>query len=437
MESNKKLQKIDKELLQRVLNVFECSYDLTTDSRKVKQGSVFVALRGDNFDGNAFASKALEQGASLVIIDNEDYYQNEKTILVENSLVFLQKFANYYRKTFSIPFLAISGTNGKTTTKELVNAVLSTKFKVSATIGNLNNQIGVPLTLLNIKRDTDVAVVEMGASRLKDIEFLCEIAEPTCGLLTNVGTAHIEGFGSLQGVVQTKTELYRFLNSINGKVFVNNDDENLCCQDVNNKTTYALKNDADIKASFSNLESPFAEIELEDNVIKSNLIGSYNAYNILAALCVGKYFGVSMEDMKQAIESYKPENHRSEIKETEKNTLILDCYNANASSCRFALNAFNNIKAEDKRVYIGAMKELGNVSEQEHKTIAEIIKSMNLKQAIFVGDEYKEFAYGENIHWFATSDEAKTFVGKENVSNAFILIKGSRATQMEKLADVL
>lgn len=437
MESNKKLQKIDKELLQRVLNVFECSYDLTTDSRKVKQGSVFVALRGDNFDGNAFASKALEQGASLVIIDNEDYCQNEKTILVEDSLVFLQKFANYYRKTFSIPFLAISGTNGKTTTKELVNAVLSTKFKVSATIGNLNNQIGVPLTLLNIKRDTDVAVVEMGASRLKDIEFLCEIAEPTCGLLTNVGTAHIEGFGSLQGVVQTKTELYRFLNSINGKVFVNNDDENLCCQDVKNKTTYALKNDADIKASFSNLESPFAEIELEDNVIKSNLIGSYNAYNILAALCVGKYFGVSMEDMKQAIESYKPENHRSEIKETEKNTLILDCYNANASSCRFALNAFNNIKAEDKRVYIGSMKELGNVSEQEHKAIAEIIKSMNLKQAIFVGDEYKEFAYGENIHWFATSDEAKTFVGKENVSNAFILIKGSRATQMEKLADVL
>lgn len=241
MENNKKLQKIDKELLQRVLNVFECSYDLTTDSRKVKQGSVFVALRGDNFDGNAFAGKALEQGASLVVIDNEDYYQNEKTILVEDSLVFLQRFANYYRKTFSIPFLAISGTNGKTTTKELVNAVLSTKFKVSATIGNLNNQIGVPLTLLNIKRDTDVAVVEMGASRLKDIEFLCEIAEPTCGLLTNVGTAHIEGFGSLQGVVQTKTELYRFLNGVNGKVFVNNDDENLCGQEVKNKTTYALK----------------------------------------------------------------------------------------------------------------------------------------------------------------------------------------------------
>lgn len=437
MENNKKLQKIDKELLQRVLNVFECSYDLTTDSRKVKQGSVFVALRGDNFDGNAFAGKALEQGASLVVIDNEDYYQNEKTILVEDSLVFLQRFANYYRKTFSIPFLAISGTNGKTTTKELVNAVLSTKFKVSATIGNLNNQIGVPLTLLNIKRDTDVAVVEMGASRLKDIEFLCEIAEPTCGLLTNVGTAHIEGFGSLQGVVQTKTELYRFLNGVNGKVFVNNDDENLFSQEVKNKTTYALKKDAEVKASFSNLESPFAEIELEDNVIKSNLIGSYNAYNILAAITVGKYFGVSMENMKKAIETYKPENHRSEIKETEKNTLILDCYNANASSCRFALNAFNNIKADDKRVYIGAMKELGSVSEQEHKAIADIIKSMNLKQAIFVGEEYKAFATGENIYWFATSDEAKAFVKKENVSKAFILIKGSRATQMEKLADVL
>lgn len=437
MENNKKLQKIDKELLQRVLNVFECSYDLTTDSRKVKQGSVFVALRGDNFDGNAFAGKALEQGASLVVIDNEDYYQNEKTILVEDSLVFLQKFANYYRKTFSIPFLAISGTNGKTTTKELVNAVLSTKFKVSATIGNLNNQIGVPLTLLNIKRDIDVAVVEMGASRLKDIEFLCEIAEPTCGLLTNVGTAHIEGFGSLQGVVQTKTELYRFLNGVNGKVFVNNDDENLFSQEVKNKTTYALRKDAEVKASFSNLESPFAEIELEDNVIKSNLIGSYNAYNILAAITVGKYFGVSMENMKKAIETYKPENHRSEIKETEKNTLILDCYNANASSCRFALNAFNNITADDKRVYIGAMKELGSVSEQEHKAIADIIKSMNLKQAIFVGEEYKVFATGENIHWFATSDEAKAFVEKENVSKAFILIKGSRATQMEKLADVL
>ncbi|MCF0210374.1 MAG: UDP-N-acetylmuramoyl-tripeptide--D-alanyl-D-alanine ligase [Bacteroidales bacterium] len=437
MENFATMHQMTTDLFQRVLNIFECSYDLTTDSRKVGKGSIFVGLKGENFDGNKFAQQAIDQGAALVIIDNKDYCINEKTLLVENSLVFLQKFANYYRKTLSIPFLAISGTNGKTTTKELVKAVLSKKFKVLATEGNLNNHIGVPLTLLKLRPETELAVIEMGASGLNDIKELCDIAEPTCGVLTNVGTAHIEGFGSVEGVLQAKTELYRYLNAVNGKVFVNNDDERLAKQQVGNKTTYAIHSDADMRARTIDNGEVYAEIEFEGETIKSNLVGSYNAYNILAALSIGRFFGVALKDMCEAIENYIPQNNRSEIKKTEKNTLILDCYNANPSSCHLAIQAFGKIAATDKRIYMGAMKELGKVSEQEHEFIAQTIKNMKLSQAIFVGEEYRTFAQGENIYWFANSLQAKDFLMQNTVENACILIKGSRATQMEILQDVL
>ncbi|MBQ9253846.1 MAG: UDP-N-acetylmuramoyl-tripeptide--D-alanyl-D-alanine ligase [Bacteroidales bacterium] len=437
MEHNNKTRTLSDTIMQRVLNLFECSYDITTDSRKVKQGSIFVALKGNNVDGNHFAKQAIENGAKLAIIDDEEFYLGDKTLLVEDSLLFLQEFANYYRKTFSIPFIAISGTNGKTTTKELINAVLSVKYKVCATQGNLNNHIGVPLTLLQLKRDTQIAVIEMGASHIGDIDELCNIAEPTYGLLTNVGTAHIEGFGSLNGVLQTKTELYRYLNKTNGKVFVNFDDENLRKQDVENRISYSLYDKADTQAEIINPQDVFAQIRVDGVDIKSNLVGSYNAHNILATLTVGRYFGIPLEEIKKAIEDYKPQNHRSEIEKTEKNTLILDCYNANPSSCKFAIEAFKNISSPNKRIYIGAMKELGQVSEQEHKAIADIIKQMNLTEAIFVGEEYKEYAKGDNIHWFLTSQEAKKFVKQENITSSCILIKGSRATQMEILKDVL
>lgn len=439
MEHNSKIHKIDNDLLQQVLKEYQKSFLLTTDSRKVQKGSIFIALKGENFNGNSFASKALEQGACMVIIDDKDYYIDNRTILVENSLLFLQKFANYYRKTFSIPVFAISGTNGKTTTKELISHVLAKKYKILATEGNLNNQIGVPLTLLNLRPDTQIAIVEMGASHIGDIDELCNIAEPTCCLLTNVGTAHIEGFGSKEGVLKTKTELYRFVDKQKGKVFVNYDDEGLKKQQIQNATTYSLKDKtADIIAKTINEDSPFACIETENTIINSCLVGSYNAYNVLAAVVVGKYFDVPMNEIKNAIEEYHPTNNRSQIQKTQRNTLILDCYNANPSSCKFALEAFEQISSTDKRVFIGAMKELGSVSREEHCNIVKKLITMSLQEVILVGKEYEEFSTVDSkIKYFNSSDEAREYLKQENINNSLILIKGSRATKMEVLIDVL
>lgn len=439
MEPNRKMQAITEELLQKVLKIFYSSFDITTDSRKVKQGSIFVALRGENFNGNTFVCNVLQQGASLAIIDDENYFIDQRTILVEDCLVFLQKFANYYRKTFSIPFLAISGTNGKTTTKELIHAVLQQKYRVYATQGNLNNQIGVPLTLLSIKKDCQIAVIEMGASHVGDIEELCQIAEPSCCLLTNVGTAHIEGFGSKEGVLQTKTELYKYVDKSKGEIFVNNDDENLKKQPLSNKITYSLKDtSADVFALPINEKSGFACIKYKDVEINSHLVGEYNAYNILSALVVGLFFKVPVSQIKNAIESYIPQNNRSQIQKTLKNTLVLDCYNANPSSCLSVLTTFDKMKAKDKRVYFGAMKELGKASREEHLKIVKRLLSMNLREIVLVGKEYKEIVpLNQRVKYFDSSLEAKEYLQKENVSDSLILIKGSRSTKMEILTDVL
>ncbi|MDO5760110.1 MAG: UDP-N-acetylmuramoyl-tripeptide--D-alanyl-D-alanine ligase [Bacteroidota bacterium] len=439
MEHNRKIQAIDEKLLSKVMNVFSSSLDITTDSRKVKQGSIFVALKGENFNGNSFSLQALESGASLVIIDEEDFFIDQRTIVVENSLLFLQKFANYYRKTFSIPFLAISGTNGKTTTKELISTVLQQKYEVFATFGNLNNQIGVPLSLLSIKKDCQIAVIEMGASHIGDIDELCQIAEPTCCLLTNVGTAHIEGFGSMEGVLQTKTELYKYVNRKGGKVFVNYDDENLRKQTLINKTTYSLKDEsADVFASVIKEDSGFACIKYKDIEIHSNLVGEYNAYNILSALSVALFFEIPIEKIKYAIENYIPQNNRSQIERTKNNTLILDCYNANPSSCLSVLSTFDKMKAKDKRAFFGAMKELGEVSQQEHQRILDKLLSMNLQEIILVGKEYKAIAeQRKEVKYFDTSLQAKEYLEEERVTKSLILIKGSRSTKMEVLRDVL
>lgn len=433
------MQTITEELLQKVLEIFYSSFDITTDSRKVKQGSIFVALRGENFNGNTFAYNALQQGASLVIIDDENYFIDQRTILVEDSLVFLQKFANYYRKTFSIPFLAISGTNGKTTTKELIHTVLQQKYRVYATQGNLNNQIGVPLTLLSIKKDCQIAVIEMGASHVGDIEELCQITEPTCCLLTNVGTAHIEGFGSMEGVLQAKTELYKYVDKKQGKIFVNNDDENLKKQLLSNKTTYSLKDiSADVFATSIKEDTGFACIKYKELEINSHLVGVYNAYNILSALAVGLFFEVPVSQIKNAIENYIPQNNRSQIQKTSKNILVLDCYNANPSSCVSVLTTFDKMKAKDKRAYFGAMKELGKASREEHLKIIKILLSMNLQEIVLVGKEYKEVVpSNQRVKYFDSSLEAKEYLQKENVSDSLILIKGSRSTKMEILTDVL
>ncbi|MEE1301992.1 MAG: UDP-N-acetylmuramoyl-tripeptide--D-alanyl-D-alanine ligase [Bacteroidales bacterium] len=419
--------------------------NISTDSRSIKQGDVFFALKGENFDGNEFVFKAIEQGASLVVCDNEKIKQRDnflkqrnKIFLCEDSLLTLQNLASYHRKQLKTTIVGISGTNGKTTTKELIQAVLSQKYLTLATKGNLNNHIGVPLTLLSIPLSTEIAIVEMGANHVGEIEFLSNIAKPDMAILTNIGTAHIEGFGSKENIIKTKKELFEFVkNNQNEKshIFVNADDEALREEDFSKKTTYSLKTNADISAKACS-ENGYAQIIFKDCVITSNLVGIYNAYNILAALTIGLHFGVEIQKIKEAIENYIPSNNRSQILKTKSNTLILDCYNANPSSCSSAVEAFANMQANRKMVFMGAMKELGEVSQKEHENILSQIKSKNFERIVLVGKEYKAVAKDE-VECFETSEEFKQFLLANPIENATILIKGSRSTKMEILKDVL
>ena len=411
---------------------------ISTDSRSIKKGDIFFALKGDNFDGNNFVFKAIEQGASLVVCDNKQIEKGDKILLCENSLTMLQSLATYHRKQLKTTIIGISGTNGKTTTKELIQTVLATKFKTLATKGNLNNHIGVPLTLLSIPYDTEIAIVEMGANHVGEIGFLSNIAKPDMAILTNIGTAHIEGFGSEENIIKTKKELFEFVkNNQNEKshIFVNADDEALREEDFSKKTTYSLKTNADISAKACS-ENGYAQIIFKDCVITSNLVGIYNAYNILAALTIGLHFGVEIQKIKEAIENYIPSNNRSQILKTKSNTLILDCYNANPSSCSSAVEAFANMQANRKMVFMGAMKELGEVSQKEHENILSQIKSKNFERIVLVGKEYKAVAKDE-VECFETSEEFKQFLLANPIENATILIKGSRSTKMEILKDVL
>lgn len=441
MECNRTSDEEIKELYSHYLK----NPSISTDSRNIKPGDIFFALKGENFDGNEFVFKAIEQGASLVVCDNEKIKQRDnflkqrnKIFLCEDSLLTLQNLASYHRKQLSTTIIGISGTNGKTTTKELIQAVLSTKFKTLATKGNLNNHIGVPLTLLSIPLSTEIAIVEMGANHVGEIEFLSNIAQPDMAILTNIGTAHIEGFGSKENIIKTKKELFEFVkNNQNEKshIFVNADDEALREENFSKKTTYSLKTNADISAKACS-ENGYAQIIFKDCVITSNLVGIYNAYNILAALTIGLHFGVEIQKIKEAIENYIPSNNRSQILKTQTNTLILDCYNANPSSCSSAVEAFANMQANRKMVFMGAMKELGEVSQKEHENILSQIKSKNFERIVLVGKEYKAVVKDE-VECFETSEEFKQFLLANPIENATILIKGSRSTKMEILKDVL
>jgi UDP-N-acetylmuramoyl-tripeptide--D-alanyl-D-alanine ligase len=434
MECNRESIEKIKELYSHYLK----NPSISTDSRSIKKGDIFFALKGDNFDGNNFVFQAIEQGASLVVCDNKQIEKGDKILLCENSLTMLQNLATYHRKQLKTTIIGISGTNGKTTTKELIQVVLSKKFKTLATKGNLNNHIGVPLTLLSIPCDTEIAIVEMGANHVGEIGFLCDIAMPDLAILTNIGTAHIEGFGSKENIIKTKKELFEFVkNNQNEKshIFVNADDEALREEDFSKKTTYSLKTNADISAKACS-ENGYAQIIFKDCVITSNLVGIYNAYNILAALTIGLHFGVEIQKIKEAIENYVPSNNRSQILKTQTNTLILDCYNANPSSCSSAVEAFANMQANRKMVFMGAMKELGEVSQKEHENILSQIKSKNFERIVLVGKEYKAVAKDE-VECFETSEEFKQFLLANPIENATILIKGSRSTKMEILKDVL
>lgn len=449
----------DNATVEKLYELYLSHPHICTDSRKVQKGDIFFALRGENFDGNKFALTALAQGAAAVVSDSEEVcLEYEKTkgrfseterrfdkmkgrknfFFCRDSLVMLQKLAAHHRKQLSTCIIGISGTNGKTTTKELMYAVLSSRFRTQATQGNLNNHIGVPLTLLSITPQTEVAIVEMGANHVGEIAFLCQIAQPDMGILTNIGTAHIEGFKTRENIIKTKKALFESVkqgNSPKAHLFVNADEPALCTEDFDKKTTYSLNNPSEMKAE-TEPSCPYATIRIEGIRIQSQLIGSYNAYNILAAYTIGRYFGIKKEEICQSIEQYKPSNQRSQILKTDKNTLILDCYNANPSSCKAAIEALANMKAEHKRVFMGAMRELGDVSEEEHRNCLELMKSKNFEQIALVGKEYKAFA-GNDVPWFETSSELREYLFRHPCSDCLILIKGSRTTKMEIIEDVL
>lgn len=441
MECNRTSDEKIKELYAHFLN----NPSISTDSRSIKEGDIFFALKGENFDGNKFALKAIELGASLVVCDDEEIKRRNNFLNLEKKLFFsrdslqtLQDLANYHRKQLKTTIIGISGTNGKTTTKELIHAVLSKKYKVVATKGNLNNHIGVPLTLLSIPQDTEIAIVEMGANHLGEIGFLCNIAMPDLGILTNVGTAHIEGFGSRENIIKTKRELFEFVknnNSNKAHLFVNADDEALKDEDFSHKTTYSLNNQADITAT-ATTQNSYAQLIYNNQTITSSLVGVYNAYNMLAALTIGLHFGVEFSLIKQAIEEYVPSNNRSQVLKTENNTLILDCYNANPSSCKAAIESFATINAKPKMVFMGAMKELGEVSETEHNNIYQLLKSKTFDRVILIGEEYSKIANKE-MEYFANSEDLKQYLLTNKIEGATILIKGSRSTKMEILKDVL
>ncbi len=421
----------NKHRIEELYSIFLKYPNITTDSRNIKKGDLFFAIKGDNFNGNKFAEKAIQEGASFAIIDEEEYNTNDKCFLVEDVLFTLQQLANHHRREFkNLKMLAITGTNGKTTTKELCYEILSKKYKTIATLGNFNNHIGVPLTLLRINKETELAIIEMGANHVGEIDFLCRIAEPIYGLITNIGRAHLEGFGSFEGVIEAKTELFRYLDKEDHYAIINMDDKSLIDYSKRHQNkfyTYSIE---------EKTYSETASINYKGIRINSNLVGSYNSQNLLAAIIVGEIFEVPLNISAKAIEDYKPNNHRSQIQKTKNNTLILDCYNANPSSLSAALKDFENLKANKKYAFIGAMKELGACSEKEHKHVVDTLGDMTLEGIILIGKEFEKLKT-QNMLWFNNSVEAKEYFSKNKIIGSTILIKGSNSTKMEVIADVL
>jgi UDP-N-acetylmuramoyl-tripeptide--D-alanyl-D-alanine ligase len=421
---------------------------ISTDSRAIKPGSIFFALRGENFDGNRFAKQALEIGAAFAVIDNPEFIDTEQYILVEDSLNALQQLAAFHRNQLKIPVIAITGSNGKTTTKELTHAVLAKKFRTYATKGNLNNHIGVPLSLLEVNSETEIAVIEMGANHQKEIEMLCGIANPDFGLITNVGKAHLEGFGGLEGVKKGKGELYKHIAKKNGAVFINEDNYDLkdmaAKAGVKKFISYGANTNYDcsgkVVSEFPSLKISWQKKDdAKENIIQTNLAGSYNLENILAAICIGTYYGVEPEKINSAIAEYIPSNNRSQVVKKNSNTIILDCYNANPSSMTAALSNFSGMNAASKVAILGDMLELGADSELLHRTVIEQADALVLNEIILIGERFSAAAKKENVkcRTFDTADAAQEFLLKNKFSNSAILVKGSHALRLEKLFDVL
>ena len=416
--------------------------NVCTDTRKISKECLFFALKGDNFDGNTFAEQAISEGAAYAIIDNPLYNINEKCILVDDVLQALQNLASYHRDQLKIPFIGITGTNGKTTTKELLNSVLSQKFQTYATVGNLNNHIGVPLTLLAIGNDIELAIIEMGANHQKEIAFLASIAKPTHGLITNVGKAHLEGFGGFEGVKIGKGELYDFLKTTNGKIFINSANLHLTTMSDARKLQNTIKYAGEgslVKGAISE-NNPYLivnwEYQHQKHTAKTNLTGTYNLENILAAITIGIHFDLTTEQINKGIESYVPGNNRSQITKTESNTLICDYYNANPSSMAVALENFSILDAKNKVIILGDMFELGDESADEHLAVLQKATQIEALK-IFVGKEFSKSDGVFDAKFFENTQQASDFLKNLGIKNSTILIKGSRGMKLETLVSLL
>ena len=425
--------------ISKIYALFNKYKSVSIDTRSIKPNDIFFAIKGPNFDGNNFALQAIKIGASHVISDNPSISKkSDKIIYVDNSVKALQKLANYHRRKLNTKIIAITGSNGKTTTKELVLNVLKSRFKTVATKGNLNNHLGVPLSLLSIDKDTEIGIIEMGANHLNEIANLCVIAEPDFGYITNFGNAHLEGFKSLEGVIKGKSELYDYLKSNKKFIFYNSDNkkQSNILNGYANTFTYGVNDDSNCSIlNCSNQDS--VHVNYRSELIKSNIYGDYNFENICIAIAIGEYFGVSFEQIKKGIESYLPENNRSQVTITERNTVVLDAYNANPTSMKLALESFCKTSYTNKMIIVGDMFELGNDSIHYHQEIINYLEKINDSIIYIVGEYFCNTKHSDKIKSFSSKKELINNLSKTNVSNYSILIKGSRGMQLEKIIEFI
>lgn len=434
---------------QVIYNAILSGSSICTDSRNVVKNSLFFALKGEKFDGNDFAYDALEKGCKFAIIDNPQIYNNDKRlILVADALKTMQNIAVHHRKRFNIPFVGVTGSNGKTTTKELIQVALLKKFKTHATKGNFNNHIGVPLSLLSINDDTEIAIIEMGANHTGEIKKLCRLSKPTHGIITNIGKAHLEGFGSIDNILKTKSELYEYIKNHNGKLFVNHDDGILMKISENlPKITYGMSQNADYTGKIEKNNSEYLKISFSEKVnpckkwvVNTNLVGTYNFQNVMAAICISSFFGVKNDDIKKAIETYTPSNNRSQLIRKNSNTIILDAYNANPSSMKIAVENFSSTELSNKVLILGDMLELGEEAKNEHLEILNEALKSEYSKIYLVGKEFLSVAKDQKekeILYFSDTTEIIDWLIQNPLKNSSILIKGSRGIQLEKILDYL
>ncbi len=427
--------------IPKLYNLFINHPDISTDSRNIKPDSLFFAIKGENFDGNRFAEEAINKGAAYSVVDDSSLAGRDKMILVSDALVALQQLAQHHRNTLKIPVIGITGSNGKTTTKELIRSVLSQKYNTFATSGNLNNHIGVPLSILSVGGNVEIAVIEMGANHRGEIDTLCKICTPGYGLITNIGKAHLEGFGGMKGVIEAKTELFNFIKKTDGKLFVNIDDKLLNDKsETISRITYGKETESDLQGCIAE-RFPFLTVNINfggNNVcVQSNLIGSYNFTNMMAAACIGNYFGVDSDKIAKGLSSYHPTNNRSQWYQSGSNKIIIDAYNANPTSMELAIENFWDAPYKNKIVILGDMLELGNESREEHQKIIDLINDKKFHSVILVGSYFNNLTHNPEIRTFNNVAEALSGIGEMNLTGNTILLKGSRGIRLEKLLEVL